>query len=470
MNTNSASRPAVDPEALASLRVAMRGPVVTPSDPDYDAIREIWNASIDRRPAVVARPSGVADVVAAVRFGVAHDLDIAVRGGGHSFAGLGTCDDGLVIDLGLMKGVRVDEPARTVTAQGGVTWGDLDHETAVFGLATTGGLVSTTGIAGLTLGGGIGWLMRKHGLACDNLVGADVVTGDGQVVHASETEHADLFWALRGGGGNFGVVTSLEYRLHPVATVYGGMLLYPAEYASEVLAYYDKTAHAEPDELCSLLEFATAPDMDGIDPASRGESVIALALCHCGPIAEGEAALQPWRDLAPLAADFVEAMPYTSLQQMYDEDFPRGLWSYMKSHYVDELTTEVVDLLVDAGKARPPGRSFIDVHHMEGAPVRVAPDATAFDQRHARYTVMFGGVAEDAEGMTICRDWARTQWAALAPYASGHTYVNFMTDADATAVNAAYSAEKYERLVAVKDRYDPTNRFHINHNIVPAAP
>jgi FAD/FMN-containing dehydrogenase len=470
MTTLHATHPAVSPEALASLRAALRGTVVVPSDPGYDQAREIWNASIDRRPALVARPAGTADVVAAVRFGVAHDLEIAVRGGGHSFAGLGTCDAGLVIDLCEMKGIRVDARARTVTAQGGVTWGDLDHETAAFGLATTGGLVSTTGIAGLTLGGGIGWLMRKHGLACDNLIGADVVTADGTVVHASDADHQDLFWALRGGGGNCGVVTSLEYRLHPVATVYGGMLLYPVEYAAEVLAHYENTASSEPDEQCSLLEFATAPDMDGIVPSSRGQSVIALALCYCGPIADGEAALRPWRDLAPLAADFVEAMPYTSLQKMWDEDFPRGLWSYMKSHYVDELTSEVVDLLVQAGNARPPGKSFIDVHHMEGAPARVASDATAFDQRHARYTVMFGGVAEQAEGMDECREWARTHWAALAPHSSGHTYVNFMSDTDSAAVDAAYSAEKYARLVSVKDRYDPANHFHINHNIAPESP
>ena len=466
MNTHTNSN-TLDVDAL---RTALRGPVVTPTDPDYDAAREIWNASIDRSPAVIVQVTGTADVVAAVRFGVANGLDIAVRGGGHSFAGLGTCDGGLVIDLGLMKGVRVDEKARTVIAQGGATWGDLDHETAAFGLATTGGLVSTTGIAGLTLGGGIGWLMRKHGLACDNLIGADVVTADGRVVHASADEHRELFWALRGGGGNFGVVTSFEYRLHPVDMMYGGMLLYPAEHAADVLAYYEKVAADEPDELCTLLEFATAPDMDGVAESSRGKNVIALALGYCGPIADGEIALQPWRELAPLAADFVEAMPYTALQEMFDEDFPPGLWSYMKSHYISELSPAVIDVLNAAGAARPSaGGSFIDVHHMEGEPARVAPDATAFDQRDARYTVMFGGVAEDAEGMAVCRDWVREHWAALAPYASGHTYVNFMTDSDSAAVKAAYSTKKYERLVAVKNQYDPENRFHINHNIVPGG-
>ena len=467
--TNSPTPTALDSLPINDLRTGMLGPVVTPTDPDYDEVREVWNASIDRRPALIARPTGVADVMKAVRFGVDHRLPIAVRGGGHSFAGLGTCDDGLVIDLGLMKGIRVDAHERTVTAQGGVTWGELDHETAAFGLATTGGLVSTTGIAGLTLGGGIGWLMRKHGLACDNLVGADVVTADGQLVHTSEDEHADLFWALRGGGGNFGVVTSLEYRLHPVATVFGGMLLYPAADASKVLAHYQQFVANEPDELCSLLEFATAPEMEEIPVEYHGQPIIALAFCYCGPIADGEAAIASWRTVAPIVGDFVEPMPYTAIQTLYDEDYPRGLWSYMKSHYVDELSAEAIAVLVAAGAARPTDRSFIDVHHMEGAPARVAPDATAFDERDARYTVMFGGVCDGNEEMDACRSWSREHWSALAPHSTGHTYVNFMTDADSAAVHAAWGTEKYERLVAVKDRYDPTNQFRINHNIEPTV-
>ena len=457
-----------DPTTSAeALRAVMRGPVVTPADPDYDAVRALWNASIDKSPTLVARATGVADVVAAVRFGVARNLDIAVRGGGHSFAGLGSCDGGLLIDLGLMTGIRVDERARTVTAQGGATWGDLDHETAAFGLATTGGMVSTTGIAGLTLGGGIGWLMRKHGLACDNLIGADVVTADGAVLHASATEHPELFWALRGGGGNFGVVTSFEYKLHPVSTVLGGMLLYPAEHAADVLALYEKSAASEPDELTTLLEYATAPAMDGIDEPYHDEPIIAFALCYCGPVADGETLLAPWRDVAPVVGDFVEPMPYTTVQQLWDEDYPRGLYSYVKSHYVDELTDEVTAELVAADAARPAGKSWIDIHHMEGAAARVEPDSTAFDQRQARYTVMFGGCAESMYGMSDCRAWARNSWSALAAYATGHTYVNFQSDADGAAVAAAWSAEKYARLQAVKDRYDPMNCFRINHNVTP---
>jgi len=456
---------AVSPEPL---RTSMRGPVLAPGEPGYDDARSVWNASIDRSPALIAQPTGVADVITAVRFANQHDLPVAVRGGGHSFAGLGTCDGGLLVDLALMNGIRVDPASHTAVAQGGVTWGALDHETAAFGLATTGGEVSTTGIAGLSLGGGIGWLARKHGLACDNVISADVVTAAGELLHVDAQEHPDLFWALRGGGGNFGVVTALEYRLHPVSTVFGGMLLYPADAAAAVLSFYEQHSAHEPDELCTLLELATAPDIDGVDAEFRGQPVIALALCYSGPIADGEAAITAWRDIAPVVADFVEPMPYVELQQMYDEDFPRGLWSYMKSHYVDDLSSLAVNVLTAAGATRPTDRCFVDVHHLEGAPTRVAADATAFDQRKARYLIMFGGVCEGAGEMDACRAWAREHWSALAAHGTGQTYVNFMSDADSAAVHAAWGTEKYERLVAVKDRYDPENRFRFNHNIAPS--
>jgi FAD/FMN-containing dehydrogenase len=452
-----------------SLREAMHGPVLAPTDPGYDDGRRVWNGSIDRRPALIVQPTGVADVIAAVRFAADRDLPIAVRGGGHSFAGLGTCDDGLLIDLALMKGIRVDPDARKVVAQGGVTWGELDHETAAFGLATTGGMISTTGIAGLTLGGGIGWLMRKYGLSCDNLIGADIVTADAQLLHASADEHAELFWALRGGGGNFGIVTALEYRLHPVDPVFGGALLYPAANAADVLAFYAASAATEPDELVTLLEFATAPDTDDIPVEYRGEPVIALVLCYCGPIADGEAVVAPWRDVAPVVADFVGPMPYTELQKFFDEDYPRGMWCYVKSHYLDELSADVISELAAAGAARPTTRSFIDVHHLEGAPARVEPDATAFDERDVRYLIMFGGVCTDESEMGDVRDWAKNHWAVVAAHGTGHTYVNYMSDTDAAAVQAAWGTAKYERLTAVKDRHDPGNRFRFNHNIAPNA-
>jgi FAD/FMN-containing dehydrogenase len=449
------------------LRSALRGPVFAPTDTGYEHARQVWNGSIDRSPALIALPTGVADVIAAVRFADEHNLPIAVRGGGHSFAGFGTCDHGLLIDLGLMKGVRVDPRARRVIAQGGVTWAELDHETASFGLATTGGLVSSTGIAGLTLGGGIGWLMRKHGLACDNLVSADVVTADGQLLHASEDDNPELFWALRGGGGNFGVVTSFEYRLHPVATVLGGLLLYPADYATDILARYAAAAGAEPDELCTLVEFATAPDADYVAAEHRGRPVVALGLCYCGPVADGEAAIAQWRHAAPVVADLVEAMPYPALQALFDEDYPAGLWSYMKAHYLDDLSRDVITSIAAAAAARPTPQCFIDVHHLEGAPARVDPDTTAFDHRQARYAVLLGGISDDNTRIDVCRSWAQEHWSALAPHATGNAYMNFIADTDTASVRAAWGAAKYDRLVTVKDRYDPTNRFCFNHNISP---
>ena len=454
--------------SLAALRSTIRGQVVAPDDEDYDRARRVWNASIDRHPALVARCSGVADVIAALKFASDRHLPVAVRGGGHSFAGFGTCDDGLVIDLSLMKHVHVDPDRARVTAQGGVTWAELDHETAAFGLGTTGGLVSTTGIAGLTLGGGIGWLMRKHGLACDNLRGAEVVTADGRVLRASDGQNPDLFWALRGGGGNFGVVTSLEYQLHPVTTVLGGAYLYPIERAADVLACYADSSSGEPDELCTLIEFGTAPDAEFVQPAYRGRPIIALALCYCGPAADGETAIARWRDVAPVVADLVQTMPYVELQSFFDDDYPEGLWSYMKSHYVDKLSGEVIDGLIAAGNTRPTARSFIDLHHLEGAPSRLDPDAAAFDHRGSRFALMLGGMSDDRAGMDGCRTWARQAWASMTPHATGGAYVNFLADTDDAAIRSAWSPRKYSRIAAVKNRYDPANRFRFNHNITPS--
>ncbi len=456
--------PSTSIDALCS---AVRGPVITPGDDAYDDARGVWNAHIDRRPALIARCTGTADVIAGIRFAGEHDLPVAVRGGGHSFAGFGTCDGGLVLDLGAMNGVRVDLVAQRATVQGGATWGDLDHEGAAFGLATTGGLISTTGVGGLTLGGGIGWLMRKYGMACDNVAAADVVTASGELIHATADEHPDLFWALRGGGGNFGVVTALEYRLHPVATVLGGALLFAADRTADVFARYAELAATEPDELCTLLEIATAPDADGVEPAYRGRPIIALALCYCGPIADGEAAIAPWRRLAPVVADFVEPMSYTAMQTFFDGDYPKGLWSYMKAHYLHDLTPAGIDALVDASADRPLGRSIIDVHHLGGAAARVPPGDTAFDQRDAGYAVLFGAISDGKAGFDEEVAWGRRHWTALAPHATGGAYENFNADRDTAAVRSAWTDATRARLQAVKRQYDPHNRFRFNHNIEP---
>jgi FAD binding domain/Berberine and berberine like len=365
--------------------------------------------------------------------------------------------------------VRIDLTARRATVQGGATWGDLDHESAAFGLATTGGLISTTGIGGLTLGGGIGWLMRKHGMACDNLVGADVVTAAGELVHASADDHPELYWALRGGGGNFGVVTALEYQLHPISTILGGALLFSGDHAADVLAAYADMAGDEPDELCSLLEVATAPDIDDVDPTHRGQPIIALAFCHCGPIADGRDVAARWRQVAPVVADFVDEMPYTTLQTFFDADYPKGTWAYMRAHYLQDLTAAGIATLVEAARDRSIGRSIIDIHHLGGAAARVPLGETAFDQRDAGYAVLFGAVSGDEPGFADETAWGQRQWDALAPHATGAAYENFVADSDASAVRSAWTETTRTRLAIVKHHYDPENRFRFNHNIASSA-
>jgi FAD/FMN-containing dehydrogenase len=457
------------PEQIDSLRAATRGEVITPNDDHYDDARRVWNGQVDRRPALVVRCAGPADVITAVRFAGEHDLPVAVRGGGHSFAGFGTCDGGIVIDLGAMHAVRIDPVARRASVQGGATWGDLDHESAAFGLATTGGLISTTGVGGLTLGGGIGWLMRKYGMACDNLVGADVVTAAGELVHANADDHTDLYWALRGGGGNFGVVTALEYQLHPIATIFGGALLFPGDRAADVLAAYADIAGDEPDELCSLLEVATAPDIDDVVPTHRGQPIIAWAFCHCGPIADAREVAARWRQVAPVVADFVDEMPYTTLQTFFDADYPKGTWAYMRAHYLQDLTAAGIATLVEAASDRLIGRSIIDIHHLGGAAARVPPGETAFDHRDAGYAVAFGAVSDDESGFADEAAWGQRHWNALAPHATGAAYENFVADRDASAVRSAWTDTTRTRLATVKHHYDPDNRFRFNHNIASSA-
>jgi FAD/FMN-containing dehydrogenase len=453
------------PGLIDTLRAEVRGAIITRDDESYDEARRVWNGQIDRRPAIVVRCAGPADVIAAVRFAAAQDQPLAVRGGGHSFAGFGTCDDGIVVDLGAMRGVRVDPRARRAIVGGGATWGDLDHETAAFGLATTGGLISTTGVGGLTLGGGIGWLMRKYGMACDNLVGADVVTASGEYLHASAEEHPDLFWALRGGGGNFGVVTALEYQLHPVSSVVGGALLFPLDHLDDVLAAYADATRQEPDELCSLLEIATAPDTEDIDRDHRARSIVAFGFCHCGDPAAGRAVVKQWQQVAPVVGNFVDEMPYPILQTFYDADYPKGLWVYMRSHYLSELTHQSMEALVGAAGERSLGRSIIDLHHMGGAAARVPAGETAFDHRDAEYAVLIAAATDGEPGFDTEVAWGRRQWEALAPHSTGGAYENFMSDQDTNAVRSAWNSSTHARLATVKNRYDPDNRLHFNHNI-----
>jgi FAD/FMN-containing dehydrogenase len=461
--------PVLGEATIEEFRASLRGALVGPGDDGYETARRVWNGMFDKRPRLIARCTGVADVISAVQFARSQNLLVAVRGGGHSFPGLSTCDDGLVIDLSPMKGIRVDPQARTARAQPGVTWGEFDRETAAFGLATTGGLVSTTGIAGFTLGGGIGWLMRPYGLTCDNLISADVVTADGRVVTASATENADLFWALRGGGGNFGIVTSFEYRLHPVSMILGGVLFYPAAQAREVLRNYRQFVETAPDQLTTMAAFLTAPPAPFIPAHLQGTPMVGIVVCYAGPIEEGEAAVRSLRAFGPPAVDVVGPMPYTVLQTLFDAGAPHGLLYYSRSDFLPALSDGAIDTLMAQAAAMASPLSAIHLHHMGGAMSRVPAGETAFSNRGAPFTLntiaAWGDPGESASHM----QWVRDLSAAIKPHTTGAVYVNFLGDEGEERVRAAYGASTYDRLAAAKHAYDPTNLFRLNQNIKPMA-
>lgn len=460
-------RTAIDDAAVDELRASFRGEVVSPADAGYDEHRKIWNGSIDRRPGLIARCAGVADVRAAVQFGREHELTVAVRGGGHSFPGLSVCDDGLLIDLGPMKGTRVDPEARTARAQAGVLLGELDRETQTFGMAVPSGIVTHTGVAGLTLGGGIGWIMRKYGLSIDNLVSVDVVTADGEFVKASENENADLFWGVRGGGGNFGVVTDFEFRLHPLGPqVMAGPVFWPMEDAPEVLRFYRDWIADCPDELMTIVVQRRAPALPVVPPELVGKHVIAVAACYAGPVEDGERVLAPLKRFGNPVLDLSMPKPFLAHQAMFDPSFRRGWWYYVRSCDVGELTDDVIDVVAEHGRRITSPISSIALWQMGGAVARVGEHETAFNGRDAAFTFNINGNSETADGFEAERQWARDYWSALAPY---HTsvYVNFLMEEGEERVRQAYGAEKYDRLKALKRTYDPTNFFRLNQNITP---
>ena len=461
-----AQPPALGEATVQELRDALRGTLVSPGDVAYDEARSVWNGMIDRRPALIARCAGTSDVIAAVGFARSEGLVVAVRGGGHNVAGNATCDGGLVIDLSPMKGVHVDPEARTVRAQGGVTWGELDRETQAFGLATTGGLVSSTGVAGFTLGGGIGWLMREHGLACDNLVSAEVVTADGQTVRASETENAELLWGLRGGGGNFGVVVEFEFRLHRVSQVLGGLLAWPAQAGGEVLRFWRDWVRDTPDELCTMAAFLYAPPEPFVPPEMRGAPIFAIACFHTD--LEGSAGddLQALRDQKP-ALDVLGPMPYTAIQGMFDAGVPRGSRNYWRSGYVNVLTDEAIDAIVARADGVPAPLGQLHLHQLGGALSRVPAAATAFGNRKAAFLVNYVGLWLDPAQDEANTAWVREASDAIAPYGTGMRYVNFLADEGEAGVRSAYEPETLVRLRDLKSRYDPTNFFSLNQNIKP---
>jgi FAD/FMN-containing dehydrogenase len=453
----------------APLTGTFRGELLLPASPGYEEARRIWNGAIDRRPACIALCTGVADVVAAVRFAREHELLVAVRSGGHGVAGHAVCDEGLVIDLSPMKGIRVDPAARTARAEAGVLWGELDRETQLHGLATVGGIVTHTGIAGLTLGGGLGWLMRKHGATVDNLLSADLVTADGEVVTASADENPELFWGLRGGGGNFGIVTSFEYRLHPVGpTVVAGPVFYALEDAREVLRSYRDFIAAVPDELTTIFELSVAPPAPFLPEEMHGTQVVMVGACYAGPPDEGARAVRPLRELGRPLVDLLEPKPYTALQSMFDPMVPHGWHRYWKSVELPPLTDGAIDTLVEHAPAVTSPKSYCIVFQLGGALAHARAEATAFGRRDAAHNVNVNAVWTD-EDSDAARHvaWARGFYDALQPHADERVYVNFLGDEGPDRVRQAYGDARYERLAELKATYDPDNFFRLNQNIAP---
>jgi FAD/FMN-containing dehydrogenase len=446
------------PFAPEALRSRMRGPVLGPDDPGYDTARRVHNGMIDKRPALVAYCTGVVDVLAALLFGREHDLPIAVRAGGHNVAGKGVCDAGIVIDVSPMKGIRVDPAARVAHAQAGLTWGQFDRETQVFGLATTGGAISSTGIAGLTLGGGIGWLHRKHGLACDNLLSADVVTAEGRFLTASATENSDLFWGLRGGGGNFGIVTSFSYALHPVGQVLAGSVVHPVSDAEDVFSFYREFSRTAPDEV--FAEFALGTWSDG-RPAAF------IFACYVGLPGSGEDVLRPLRRFGSPVADTISPMDYCRLQQAFDADFPAGLPTYWKSGNLATLNNDIIATMIAHMEKAPSRLPTVIIDPLGGAVARVPNDATAFGHRDAEYDLIIAAKWSSPAEQDAHLEWVRQFWAEMSAHSLADVYVNYLGDEGDARVRAAYGPN-YDRLAALKRIYDPDNVFRNNQNIPPS--
>ena len=432
--------------------------VLTACDPDYEGIRRVWNGMIDRKPSAIVRPSSIADLMRAVRFAREHGLPATVRGGGHSVAGKSVAEGALMIDLSLMREVQVNPGRRTALAQGGATWGEFDREGEKFGLATTGGVISSTGVCGLTLGGGIGWLMGKHGLSCDNVISADLVNAEGKHVKVSASENEDLFWAIRGGGGNFGIVTALEFMLHDIASVHGGVVLYPRPHALDLLRRYRDLTRSAPDELT-----AYAALMVG-----HGHPMAGIALCHSGSREDGQAACEQYRLAAQPAADMMGEKKYTEIQTMLDFTAPKGRHYYFKCPFLRELSDEALRTIVEYTEKLPTAETQVVLEHMHGEASRVPVDQTSFGLRRNHYSINIMPSWTEPAMAEKCIAWAQAFAAALNAFGACDAYVNYLGDEGPSAVKASYGAN-YSRLTALKKKYDPDNFFRFNQNIVPAS-
>ena len=465
----SVQEPSQETATFDPLRKSFRGELVLPESTAYATARRVWNGAIDRHPACIARCQGVADVVAAVRFARERDLLVAVRSGGHGVAGHAVCDGGLVIDLSPMKGIRVDPVARTARAQSGVLWGELDRETQLHGLATVGGIVTHTGIAGLTLGGGIGWLMRKYGATVDNLISVDIVTAEGDLLTASETVNSELFWGVRGGGGNFGIVTSFEYRLHPVGpTVLGGPIFHALEDAPKVLRFYREFAAAAPDELTTIFNLRVAPPLPFLPKDLHGKPIVMVGACYAGSAQEGGDVVRPLKEFGRPIVDLLQPRPYLALQSMFDPSAPHGWHYYWKSVELPPLTDHAIDTLVEHAWRITSPKSYCIVFHLGGALSRVGPEHTPYSQRDAAHNVNINAVwTEDDPEPERHIAWARDFFEAMDAQTSGRVYVNFLGDEGQGRVRAAYGERNFERLARLKRLHDPTNFFRHNQNIQP---
>jgi hypothetical protein len=462
---------AVPQAAVEQLAEAIRGEVIHPDSPGYDEARAVWNGMFDRRPAVIAKCAGVADVIQAVDFARANALEVAVRGGGHAANGYGVCDDGLVIDLSPMKGIRVDPESHTVRAEAGLTWGEFDRETQAFGLALTGGRFSTTGISGLALGSGSGWLERKCGLTGDNLLSADVVTADGRLVKCSPRENADLYWGLRGGGGNFGIVTSFVFRLHEVGPmIYGGMLVCDPAKGPEVLRFMREYMEEAPEDLGAAVAFVSAPPEPFVPPEMHFKPILGIIVCWSGDHDEGERVVAPIREIAQPMMDMVGPMPYVALQSMLDGGGPKGTRAYMKAEFMEELSDAAIEKLAAHGGVRPGPLCQLLLEPMGGAISKLGEDDTALGRRDVAwcYHALALWMEPGEEAETAHREWARKLATDLEPDTTDGVYLNFTSDAGEERVRKSYGEEKYAKLVALKDKWDPANMFHLNQNIRPS--